>query len=329
MFAERGLSPISLAEASPSAPIEGVIPTDEATPQSVAAANPQPVRVTSPQPAIVDPVGRGWKRVLLDIPLDRAAQDTPVWCWAACASMLHYFSGHPEQTQSEIATRIHGLAPDGGPREQAATRYEVMKALALDVVDQGFDAFFVEFENDLSVQFDKAFATFMRSGSWDLGLDMDLNRNSLTDLADIYVLSKQTRIVRELLDSRPVIAAMRESKDSTQGHIYLVAGAEYIHDIIPSRGDIADIFGRRKSNMLSDDRARDNRTDYKVCELILIDPWPTRAGDADAPQSASIRTISFSEFEDNLDWLMTREAATRALAPLQGIVTTTEEEEAL
>jgi hypothetical protein len=60
---------------------------------------------------------------------NKVQQERDVWCWAACASMVHGWNGR-SMTQEQVADAIHRRAGSEDPEKvAAATNYEIMLAL--------------------------------------------------------------------------------------------------------------------------------------------------------------------------------------------------------
>jgi hypothetical protein len=137
-------------------------------------------------------------------------QETPLWCWAACAQMIHAYYG-TEISQKALAERIHGDEPDGSPKVEAAAYHEIMTALNPDVKTDPLDRAATALETT-------------RDGRVDVSVDYMSYAKAVKDR---YSINSDV-IVKELLSRAPVVVVMNEDpSDETLNHAYLLEAAGF------------------------------------------------------------------------------------------------------
>lgn len=132
-------------------------------------------------------------------------QETNVWCWAACAQMVHkYFNPDSDITQAEIVKSILGTQEDA-PSEavvEAASKREMMLALNPELKDY--------------------FATIGTAKAVELALqrkitDGDFDTAALLNAQWKYKRNNSDLLVRSLLEDQPAILVLvwPDDEDST------------------------------------------------------------------------------------------------------------------
>lgn len=233
-----------------------------------------------------------------------AGQETSVWCWAACAEMIQRYNGH-ETTQTEIATRIQGLGPDGSVKVQTASRYEVMCALNPDLETSPFEALWAGIEHQVTQSPD----LLTRAGETKVGYD----QACAVEAAFAHAFPSKAVAIEELLGGQPAVVGLRDSKEASDGHAYVLYGATYSeapHGLVHSTGSflakgLGFVLPAGKPDLLEHFVPEE----YAVHEVDLLDPWegkPTR--------------MSLEEFAQRVDFVITRSQARETLAAWQGLV---------
>lgn len=190
-----------------------------------------------------------------------AKQQTEVWCWAACAEMVHRWNGG-KVTQAEIAERIHGAGVNAsGEAERAkairaASFREVMRALSPGVYEQSLSARLNELGEAANDSDQKATIEV------DLAELVRARVEAGTTNSDVMVL--------DLAAGNPSVVGLFDGPEAEMGHAYVVHAAE---------------FSRRKNNLLDtsfsaavgqfggDRYARE----FPLWSVHLIDPWTGEA----------------------------------------------------
>lgn len=250
-----------------------------------------------------------------DFPHRAVTQETPVWCWAACAEMVLSHYG-VEESQVEIAGRIHGLDPDDELRVEAASRYEIVCALAevtgdaripFDQVWAGFVDSFERVDperiDDLDVRVDEASATTAAARTW-------LAAQSL-DLAELRGLAQH-----------PAVVGLRDAPDEELGHAYVLYAARFAPIVENETGRklgsvFGDVFGVSHTEEAADTQELlDNPlaasllpADAVLHEVDLVDPY-----------TGESVTLSGEEFAERVDFLLTRRAALEQIETWKGLV---------
>ncbi|QOJ00268.1 MAG: hypothetical protein HRU70_07110 [Phycisphaeraceae bacterium] len=204
------------------------------------------------------------------------AQRGPMWCWAACASMIHEFFGQRAMTQEEIVERIKGASDNDEVKMAGASLFEVMLALNPEIPGE---------------RVAEVIDTFVHGGR--LSLRPDLFARSFIDAEYLH----SDRMVDELLGRSPVIAGLTETPESPIGHAYVVYSvtfgcasptlAERLVDGLAG-GTIVDVLQYPKY--------------YGVRSVDLIDP--------DHGQRV---TMSGAEFASKARWMIGRTQAAKIL----------------
>ena len=237
-------------------------------------------------------------------------QKEPVWCWAACAEMILRFNGE-EATQESIATRIHGADKDGGTKIEAASFYEVMRALNPDMDVSPFDSLWAQVaaraEDDPSLVLNMKF-----------GVDAAVAASAALDQ---FVPNKQVA-VEDLRNGHPAVVGLADPELPDMGHAYVLIGAVYT---INKSGDWSkqgkkwfDDLGEALGQDATPDNADEmedvaDKVDgerYSASEVTLVDPW-----------TGTVVTMTGEEFSNRVDFVISRRQARKTLSKWQSIAT--------
>jgi hypothetical protein len=246
-----------------------------------------------------------------------AAQEEPVWCWAACAAMVSdYYANEGRsrvpvdqkvaaQKQDEIVRRILERA-DGSPKsEEAASESEVLGALNVDLYEQ-----LLATEERVEGAVTAAFIAALLEGD-DTGDDEDGGYgeageepgSSLDGASDEPTDPEPespslgfdaTRLYHDLkgedgIGGHPVIAALR-GEDAT-GHVVVITGAHCQEVPVPAPAG----------------QAAQGGMEYRIMAVRIWDP--TRD-----PEGASLRFggeywLAGAEFASHCDFMASRSSA--------------------
>jgi len=230
-------------------------------------------------------------------------QREPVWCWAACAEMVHkYHDPESPLTQERIAELILNAGEEAETEEerqklvQAAGKYQIMVALNPDLTP-GSGKVLGETMNEAGRQ--------LESGQ---GLDIEFNYTNMLESQFMRRSVNSDHLVRELAEGQPLVAGLAwEDRDATIGHAYVVYGVVYAHEdesgtiagnIFENIGDT--VLGDRGSSLLK--TAFDAPTEFAIVEVELFDPWTGKSEVMDA-----------ETFERRVEFMMSRRVAREIL----------------
>lgn len=222
----------------------------EAVPTASAVDSPwpsaEPSRATGPVQQAEVP---NFSRVIV-------RQQTPVWCWAACAEMVNRYYRRPG-TQAEIAQRIATVRDENADAQRRAEQIEVLAALEPKLYEK------------LTERWDSDF-----SRSWLVQMDLWLpGRTESKSGPDRPQLKFDADTLIEHIESRsPVVVGLGGDRESDSRHIVVVHRVEY--EPIAARFDLlnkpsqyrirrveyADPDGGINATMTGDELAR--RTDF-------------------------------------------------------------------
>lgn len=143
-------------------------------------------------------------------------QEEAVWCWAACAQMIHRYYGH-EVSQQELADRIHGHNEGGTVNVEAASYHEVMAALNPELPKN-------ELEN-LRAQ-SLAAAKRIEKGQRSANVSVDYMSYARSKVDEMLPVNSDV-IVEELGRGAPVVVVLSQGEDATLEHAYVLWGAGF------------------------------------------------------------------------------------------------------
>jgi hypothetical protein len=235
-------------------------------------------------------------------------QHTEVWCWAACAEMVHRYYNQP-MTQEEIVARIMQRSASDPKAEAAADRQEVLGALDPELFDylQKSDYSKPTWEQKI-----------LETGHMRWGV-------SVKDLANMprephlgYSPGRLAASLQE--DHAPVILALKPMADGDSGHIVVVHQVVYQEsDSSPGAGAaIGSAFESAASqtfgNLLGSPSPRPKVQDQQVSHLYTI----VQATYMD-PDTGKDTVISASELVTRADFIATRMDADNYLKYLKAL----------
>lgn len=240
-----------------------------------------------------------------------AKQRTGVWCWAACAEMVHAYKGNP-MSQEEIAARIHGAGEPGASEAeraeaaQAASYDEIIRALVPEIPPQA--------QREAKVALDAVLS--------DRDLDIDTESYLGSHIQRRTVNSDI--LVDDLLHGEPLVVGLRFLPDRNgaggpesasaadapdapdapvMGHAYVVYGVDFARRaaVVPdeaNNGATGFTGGLLQKIGLSRDEADEyqqwlGRVPYKydLIAVHLLDPWVGEAVTMEAAEFA--RRVDF------------------------------------
>jgi len=204
-------------------------------------------------------------------------QHDPMWCWAACAEMIHTYYGRTI-TQEEIVAQIMGEAQAGdAASEAAATNHQMLVSL----------------HPDYNQERDRYMARQKQRGANALSFDAELYLSS-----QIEAYSVNTDAAIDSLRRRePLVAALRDDRSSSLGHAYVVYAATYVIRPPDTRRDL-----NRELQGWFKDAASVVPYRYGLVSVDLIDPYTGESVTMDAPT-----------FGERMDFMISRASAKRAL----------------
>ena len=224
-------------------------------------------------------------------------QETPVWCWAACAAMILRYGGR-EVSQREIAERIHGR-DDHEVRIASASRYEIYRALCPEGPDTPFEAVWNGLRTELGDLLDPSSPEPVEAG-WRY---VRWNEDQLEELLFDLILPTQISI-EQLSQGHPAVAGLRD-RQARMGHVYVVVGATYVKSgtFVRDALESFEVSGPVVSAL---------DPEFEIEAVELVDPL---ASDDPATELNERRvTLAFREFEERVEFVITR---TEAMARLQ------------
>ena len=214
-------------------------------------------------------------------------QQKPVWCWAACASMIHEFNGTP-MSQKEIAERIHGYGEEGELKVAAASRFEVYKALSPNSTALSFDQIWEVIEEQVEAEAAAA-VDRLKEGELTTGVSVDVDPMVGVHAGlDRYFPIKATPL-EALAENQPAVVGLKGVAGGAQGHLCVIVGAEWM-DAPEWAKDLDEIAGSvaKKGGIVSDSElenwsqstavaveasARFNMDQNDVKWIEIVDPW--------------------------------------------------------
>ena len=137
-------------------------------------------------------------------------QHTEVWCWAACAEMVHRFYNKP-MTQEEIVAQIMQRSANDPDAVAAADRQEVLGALDTDLFD------YLKKCDDKKPTWEQKLLT---TGHMRWGVSM---KDLMNMPQEPHLGYDPNRLGRSLSEDRaPVILALKPMSDGDPGHIVVI-----------------------------------------------------------------------------------------------------------
>lgn len=251
-------------------------------------SNPVPVRSERVEVQVVD---ERHEARLLGFENHVRPQEKDVWCWAACAQMIHSFNGK-QLEQSELARSIHGLGPEENVRIAAATRYEIMCALNPDLPRHEFELVW----NGLRA---RLLESLPSGGPGEVKLSTAASVNIAVD----KLWPPKSIAVDDLQAGHPLVVALRDQADPTLGHLYVCSGASWTPPS-PFRAVAASFV----SNLSSSSEIAKNLNDgllgggHQVHWLELVDP-----------QGPSVAQVPFEDVRERIDFCLSASAARSTL----------------
>jgi len=247
-------------------------------------------------------------------------QQTDVWCWAACAEMVLRYGGS-EITQGEIADRIHGHGEDG-PKVEAASRYEVYRALSPESPATAFEAIWVGLASQIEREVNERAAD---PASWKIEGDTDVDVDEETVLKQtLRHLKPSTEIpIEEMEGGAPAVAGLRDSPEDEMGHIYVIIGATYrerakegnwltkVGDSAADKaGDLAQEHADVEEDQVGAATAMAGEaapSKYIITSVLLVDPYLEDDPKTDANEMHV--QLSFEAFDGRVDFVTSRSDA--------------------
>jgi hypothetical protein len=219
-----------------------------------------------------------------NFPAVATRQKEPVWCWAACAEMVHRYNGNP-MTQDEIATRVtSGKIGQDETAARAASEREIMFALNPEMRDAYADLVASRIMESLDRD---AIVTKVYPSQY---LKSGLERWSIN--SDEIVLS--------ILKGEPVLIGLTPDGEGSFGHVYALYGIT---------------FSRRLPSWM--EKTTDAVTDIDVGEYELKDfnvgatpIWfSIHSVDAIDPWTGRSETIPAERLKREIDFALNRDLA--------------------
>ena len=262
------------------------------------------------------------RTVLQDFEAVEDKQQTEVWCWAACASMILRFDLEeltPEAleatSQRAIAERIQGFDDEGKLKVQTAKYYEVLRALAPDAPASPFEAVWEAIKEDLSEAADKAERELLGDdenggdGDGDVEVDptIDFNDTQALRTALDRLFPPKGVPLKQLQIGDPAVVAMLEEPESVEGHAYVLVGAtwEELTTLERIRGFVADRFPSELMDRFAPGA-------YRIKQVELVDPW--EKDDESTPDVNEARvTVDYADFKQRVIFVTTRQNAIETL----------------
>ncbi len=288
---------------------------------------------------------------LPDFQAVESQQEQGDWCWAACAQMVLGYAGI-EASQEEIVTRIHGDNEDGGLRVEAASRYEIYRALSPETEAEPFEQIWIAICEDVSEELDKLTEekdddVAPKDAVSNDGLEVSFDESVLIHDALDKLVPTYGVPLDQLLEDEPAVAGLRDRPDAKTGHVYVIVGADYcepreipawlsgeqdpaddsVVNAVPGLFDtdlvrtaldgIAERTERITPDQASVRRAenlarRFGQSRYQVERVLLVDPY--LEDDPATPDVDEMRVVlPFEEFLKRADFVTTREDAAKIL----------------
>lgn len=204
-------------------------------------------------------------------------QETNVWCWAACAEMIHRYYGR-KISQTEIAEKIHKRNTDTNQiNVSTAVPDEIIVALNYDLKDRW---------DEIQEQHKQRIAQG-KGGS--IRTDLSGYVNSYLDQYSI----NSDDLVTEIQQNTPLVIGLSGADGSGSGHACVVTGVTY-GVVTPSAFDEwiskgKSLFGRYPKNFCID-------------EVRYIDPW-----------DGQHKSITGADFKERVDFMISKRQAREIL----------------
>jgi hypothetical protein len=186
-------------------------------------------------------------------------QKTPVWCWAACAEMIHAWN-RIHVSQEAIAARVHGSG-----NIKTACYNEVMVALNPDLCENDAEKIAAALEQLRSFRLQFSAQSLVKAQLLRLGVNDD-------------------EIVDSLRAGQPLAVGLAGETDDDPGHVFAAYGARFRASATSGARDVADAVVRTGNNDGSViATAKSALKKYDILSLSAVDPWTgesvTIAGD--------------------------------------------------
>lgn len=205
-------------------------------------------------------------------------QRDPMWCWAACAEMIHAYYGRTITQEEIVAQIMSATSAEDGNSQAAATNRQMLLALHPD------------YQQEKARYMSRLKA---RGAGSSLRIDTELY---ISSQLEPYTVNTDAAI-DSLRRREPLIAALREDRSSTLGHAYVLFGATYVVRPPDSRRDL-----NRELQGWFRDAATVVPYRYGLVSVELIDPYTGQSVTLDA-----------ETFGSRMDFMISRDSARRAL----------------
>ena len=153
-------------------------------------------------------------------------QRTPVWCWAACASMIHKYNGQ-EISQEEIAKRIHGHDEGGELKVAAASRYEVYKALSPDSTEFSFEEIWDAIGDQIEEETAAALEAHEETGETPSGVELRTDPMVAVHAGLDRYFPVRSAPLAALKAEQPAVVGLEGEVEGAQGHLCVIVGAAW------------------------------------------------------------------------------------------------------
>lgn len=222
----------------------------------------------------------------------KAQQEEDVWCWAACAEMIHKYNKTRDAklatvTQKDLATRIHGMSDSGGVSVKAASYHEVMAALNPDIPKD-------ELEGARACL--KQAADKVAKGGR-VSFDVDY-QSWIASKTSEYCTVNSDVIVQDVRAGSPVVVVLTQGEGAPVEHANVLWGAGFaVEDSFVAKYGINSIAADWKFNPFTT-AARC----YAIRWVDLIDPW----------DGTSVR-LSGEDFKKRVTFMISKDRARKIL----------------
>ncbi|QDU65316.1 hypothetical protein Pla86_03810 [Planctomycetes bacterium Pla86] len=231
-------------------------------------------------------------------------QREPVWCWAACASMILRYNGI-DVSQEEIVDRVHGYLPDGSLKVATASRFELLRALAPDAPPFDFDSAWKVIQSTLEDAGTQALDKLKGEGKVEGDIDLSWNEDEAVQSLFDRIYPSSGVPIAQLQLGDPAVAGLRDP-DTDQGHLYVIVGAQW-EVKRPGLGDALIDYAKtglgtgELSKLLVD---RFEPSGIAVQSIELVDPL--RKDDPETEVNEARVSLTFKEFKSRVDFVTTR-----------------------
>ncbi|MEM8494980.1 MAG: papain-like cysteine protease family protein [Planctomycetota bacterium] len=178
--------------------------TDE-TDQAVLASS----EIGLPKPANLS-VSGSFEERFDDILSHRVSQKKPVWCWAACAEIIHRYHGRTDLDQETLVSDKVGWVKKFMPVSTGSV-FEIASAL----------------DPDSYQDFERMASSLAVSGS---GTDFDFDEKQLINDVLAYMKTVQpggNKVVASLQQNEPAVLGLKMHAGAQMKHLVVLAGADY------------------------------------------------------------------------------------------------------